>query len=448
MQAEFFDIDVDLSRITAVRGIIHELRPILGEGCNSKKKEGDTKHPPNTPEVWISRLFTGLPEQKYGMIYLDANATTPPDPTVVEVMMPWLNRSIGNASASHAEGRRARRAMEKARHQVASLIGAEDEEIMFTSGATESINSVLLFAQKEWPERDLLVLSTTEHAAVNECAERWLRQGGRVKRIPVCNQGTPNLEALREALEPGRTALLSMIWANNETGVISPMNEIVAIAREAGALVHADAVQMAGRLPLNLKATTVDYLSLSAHKMHGIKGSGALFISRQAPFRPLLLGGGQENGRRSGTENVPGVVAFGHAAEQAAAWLAQGGPSVLEKLRDTLERLLLQGWPEAVIHGSETHRLPNTTSICLPGIDASAMLIVLDQRGIACSGGSACHTTALHPSHVLEAMGYDAAHAGSTLRFSLSRYNTDEEVAAAAEIILNAAHHLTAQRLF
>lgn len=199
---------------------------------------------------------------------------------------------------------------------------------------------------------------------------------------------------------------------------------------------------MAGKLPVDVEAVPVDYLSLSAHKMHGVKGCGALFISRRVPFRPLLIGGGQESGRRSGTENVPGIVAMGAAAELAA----QGDTKVLATLRDEFEQRLLSGWPGAMIHGANAPRLPNTTSICLFGVDAAAMLILLDQRGIACSGGSACHTALLHPSHVLEAMGYDVAHAASTLRFSLSRMNTRDEVLAAADEVIRSARHIRDQR--
>ncbi|MES2596128.1 MAG: cysteine desulfurase family protein [Verrucomicrobiota bacterium] len=380
------------------------------------------------------------------MLYLDANATTPPDPLVVEEMLPFLIQHYGNASASHAGGRRARRAVEKARGQVASLVGAQPEEIIFTSGATESINSVLSFAQQEWPERPLLITSAVEHAAVVECADRWEQRGGRVKRVPVNEHGVIRLDALKTALEPGKTALVSMIWANNETGVISPMAEIAAMAHEAGSLVHADAVQMAGKAEIEIKNVPVDYLSLSGHKMHAIKGIGALFVSRHAPFRPLLIGGGQESGRRSGTENVPGIVAMGKAAELASSWLQSGRPAEMADLRDEFEQLLMDGWPGAMVHGADAPRLPNTTSISLPGADAAGMLIVLDQRGIACSGGSACHTASLHPSHVLEAMGHDATHAGSTLRFSTSRMNTRDEVISAVTEVLRAARHLTEQK--
>lgn len=380
------------------------------------------------------------------MIYLDANATTPPDPAVVELILPFLTEHFGNPSSAHAAGRRARRAVEMARGQVAEMIGAAAAEIVFTSGATESINSVLLFAQKEWSERPLLVISAVEHAAVWECANRWEQCGGRVKRVPVDANGLVKLDEFHAALEPGKTALVSMIWGNNETGVISPMAEMVEMAHEAGALVHADAVQMAGKMPLDVSKVPVDYLSLSGHKMHGPKGIGALFVSRRAPFRPLLIGGGQESDRRSSTENVPGIVAMGRAAELAAFWLQSEGPGELAALRDAFEKQLLAGWPEAVIHGAGVARLPNTTSVCLPGVDAAGMIILLDQRGIACSGGSACHTASLHPSPVLEAMGFSADHAGSTLRFSLSRMSSRDEVLEAAEEVIRTARHLVEQK--
>ncbi|MBV6499304.1 MAG: Cysteine desulfurase NifS [Prosthecobacter sp.] len=380
------------------------------------------------------------------MTYLDANATTPVLPAVLEAMLPWLTQRYANASAGHAGGRQARRAVEAARSQVAELIGARSDEVIFTSGATEGIASVLLFAQAEWPDRPLLVISAVEHAAVLEGAARWEQRGGRVKRIPVDAQGRLNLDAFKHALEPGRTALVSMIWGNNETGVVSPMAEVAEAAHAAGALVHADAVQMAGKLPVDVRQVPVDYLSLSGHKMYAPKGCGVLWVSHQAPFRPLLVGGGQESGRRSGTENVPGIVALGRAALESQAWLQQDGPMQMAALRDAFEDQLLTQLPGSVIHGREALRLPNTTSVSLPGVDAAGMLILLDQRGIACSGGSACHTAALHPSPVLEAMGCSAGEAACTLRFSLSRLNSREEVLAAADTVLQAARHLAEQK--
>jgi cysteine desulfurase len=380
------------------------------------------------------------------MIYLDANATTKPDPQVVEAILPYLTDIYGNASSGHQLGRKARKGLEKARSQVADLMKVSTEEIIFTSGATESINSVLSFVQHEYPERPLLIISAVEHEAVLECASRWENDGGRVKRVAVDAYGRLDLEELQDAIEPGKTALISMIWANNETGVITPLAEVVELAHEAGALVHADAAQMVGRLPVNLSSMAVDYLSLSAHKFHGLKGTGALFVSRRVPFRPWILGGGQERGWRSGTENVTGIVALGLAAEKAAQRFAVGSHESVAHLRDGFEQKLAAEMPQMMIHGQKASRLPNTSSICLPGVDAAGMVILLDQKGIACSGGSACRSASLHPSHVLEAMGFNTEHALSTLRFSLSADTTEAELMEAAEHIISSAGHLCQQR--
>jgi cysteine desulfurase len=379
------------------------------------------------------------------MIYLDANATTPMLPEVMEVMLPWLRERFGNPSSAHRAGRHARRGIEIARAQVAALLQAQPEEIIFTSGATESINTVISFAQQEWPDRAVLITSQVEHAVGVEAAERWQDQGGEVRRIPVDEQGLLNLGALEAELKGGRVALASFIWGNNETGVMTPMSRVVELCHSAGTFVHADAVQVAGKMPLDVKAVPVDYLSLSSHKMHGPQGVGVLFVNRNAPFRPLLIGGGQEAGRRSGTENVAGIIGIGQAASMATAWIAASGAEQMSALRDDLEIALRQGWSGSRIHGALAPRLPGTCSICLPGVDAAAMLIRLDQRGIACSGGSACHTGSLHPSPVLEAMGCDASSAASTLRLSLSRLTTAEDIRRAAQEILDCARHIEQQ---
>ena len=366
------------------------------------------------------------------MIYLDANATTPVDPAVLEAMLPFWRENPANASASHAAGRKARKAIESAREQMAALIGGEAREVVFTSGATESINAVHASVRHLWPEKRLLITTKTEHAAGLECAERWEHRGGEVRMLGVDRNGLIDLTELREALQSNATGLVSILWANNETGVIQPMREIADMSHEHGALVHADAVQMIGKAPLDAK---VDFLSLSGHKFHAPKGIGALFVSQRMRFEPLLIGGGQEGGRRSGTENVPGIVGLGKAAELAMATCSS-------ELRDAFESQLMSEWPEVVIHARHAPRLPTTSSLCFPGIDAAGMLILLDQAGVACSAGSACHTASLHPSHVLEAMGYDARHAASTLRFSFSRMNTMTEVTEAVSKVLRAAHKL------
>ena len=376
------------------------------------------------------------------MIYLDANATTPVDPAVLEAMLPFLREHYANPAASYAAGRRVRRAIEQARAQVAGLLGARPGEITFTSGGTESINAVHASVRALWPDKPELIITGTEHAAVLEAARRWQAQGGQVTTAPMHSDGRVDLGALRALVRPGVTALVSIMWANNETGVIAPMHEIVAMAHSAGALVHTDAVQAAGKIHLDVQTTPVDFLSLSGHKMHAPKGIGALYISQRVRFAPLLVGGGQENERRGGTENVPGIVALGKAAELASQHLADGTKARIKALRDHFEHLLHAALPEMHIHGCPTHRLHTTSSLCLPEIDAAGMLILLDQAGIACSAGSACHTGALHASHVLEAMDVSARDAACTLRFSFNRFNTKEDTESAARAVIESAHKI------
>ncbi len=370
------------------------------------------------------------------MIYLDSAATTPTDPAVVEAMLPFLREHFANPSASYSAARMVRKAVQTAREQVATLIGAHADEIVFTSCGTESINTAIASVRASWPEKTDLIIADTEHAATLEAAKRW---NGQVIRAPVNRDGLIDLNQLRALLRPGHAALVSILWANNETGVIAPMHEITEIAHAAGALVHADAVQAAGKIEIDLRNMPVDFLSLSGHKFHAPKGIGALFVSQRVRFAPLLVGGGQENGRRSGTENVPGIVALGKAASLC-------DQHDLQPLRDHFEQRLISALPDSIIHGAQAIRLPNITSICLPGIDAAGMLILLDKANIACSAGSACHSAALHPSHVLEAMGFDAAHAASTLRFSFSRFNTKSESEAAAQAVIEAVHKIRSAR--
>jgi len=379
------------------------------------------------------------------VIYLDANATTPVDPAALDAMLPFMRDYFANPSAGHAGGRTAARALHRAREQVASLLGAHPEEIVFTSGGTESINAVHASVRSLWPESRELVITGTQHAAVIESAVRWRKNGGTVVHAPVHSDGRVDLEALRSLVKPGITALVCIMWANNETGVLAPMREIVEIAHSAGALVHTDAVQAAGKVPVDVKSVPVDFLSLSGHKMHAPKGVGALYISKRVRFEPLLLGGGQENGRRSGTENVPGIVALGVAADLAQQHLNDGTKARIHAMRDRFEHVVHAAFPEMRIHGSLTHRLHNTSSFCVPGIDAAGMLILLDKVGIACSAGSACHTGALHPSQALEAMGVSARDAACTLRFSFHRFNTKPEAETAARAVIEAAMKMRAE---
>lgn len=376
------------------------------------------------------------------MIYLDANATTPVDPAVLEAMLPFLREHYANPSASYAAGRRVRRAIEQSRAQVAALLNASPVEITFTSGGTESINAVHASVRALWPDKPELIITGTEHAAVMESARRWQAQGGKVITAPVHPDGRVDLDALHSLVRPGVTALVSIMWANNETGVLAPMHEIVTLAHAAGALVHTDAVQAAGKIHLDVRTTPVDFLSLSGHKMHAPKGIGALYISQRARFAPLLVGGSQESERRGGTENVPGTIALGKAAELAGQHLSDGNKARLKCMRDRFEHLIHAALPDMRIHGCPTHRLHTTSSFCLPEMDAAGMLILLDQAGIACSAGSACHTGALHASHVLEAMGVSARDAACTLRFSFNRSNTKADAEAAAHAVIESAHKM------
>jgi len=376
------------------------------------------------------------------VIYLDSNATSQVDPAVVEAMLPFLREHYANPSASYRPARAVKSALDGARERVASLIHAEPEEIVFTSCGTESNNAAIESARMFWPQRNRLIIGATEHPAVVEPAARWERDGGRVTRIGVGSDGVLDFAELQKAVTQPDVALVSIMWANNETGVIAPMNEVVRIAHEAGVPVHTDAVQAYGKLRIDVKETLVDYLSLSGHKFHAPKGVGALFISKRARFHPSMLGGGQETGRRSGTENVASIAGMGAAAELMMRQLRDGGESRVADMRDEFESGILQTLPGTLVNGSRERRLGTTSSLCFPGIDAAGMLILLDEKGVCCSAGSACHAAAVHPSHVLEAMGMDAAHAASTLRFSFSRFNTPDEVRTAAAAVVAVAQKL------
>ena len=376
------------------------------------------------------------------MIYLDSNATSQTDPRVLDVMLPFLRERFANPSSSYRAAREVRQAVETARGQLADVLGCGAGEIVFTSCGTESNNAAIESAKMLWPGKKCLVIAATEHSAVIEPARRWEREGGAVLRVPSRPDGVVDVAALRAMIRPGETALVSIMWANNETGVLAPMSEIAEIAHAAGALLHTDAVQALGKVPLDVRAAGVDYLSLSGHKFHAPKGVGALFVSKDAPFRPSMLGGGQEGGRRSGTENVPYITGLGAAAALMKTHLADGTEQRVRAMRDTFEARLLSALPGTLLNGHREQRLPTTSSLCFPGLVAAEMLILLDEAGVCCSAGSACHTAAVHPSHVLEAMGRDAAHAASTLRFSFSRFNTTEETTRAADEVSRVARRL------
>ncbi|MBU6303296.1 MAG: cysteine desulfurase [Verrucomicrobia bacterium] len=358
------------------------------------------------------------------MIYLDNNATTRTDPRVEERMSVCNALAWANPSSLHAAGRRARQTVDQARAELASLIGAEPEEIVFTSGGTESLNTALHSAITSFPDWQRLVITATEHSATSGPCALWERRGLEVVRIPVDRDGLPDLDAFSKAVTE-RPSIASIIWANNETGVINPMPEIASRAHEAGALLITDAVQAVGKIPVDVSAIPVSMLALSAHKFHGPKGCGALYVNRRLRFHSLLHGGGQEAGRRSGTENVPGIAGLGCAASLPMTLPDPG----LTARRDWFETEVIRRHPRAVIHGHRAPRLPNTTNIAFPGFDAEAILILLDQAGICASPGSACGSAARNPSPVLTAMGLSAEEVKASVRFSLGRETTEGELA-------------------
>lgn len=370
------------------------------------------------------------------MIDLDANATTAIAPEVLDAMLPWLHTHHGNPSATHRAGRLARKAIDTAREQVAGLIGASPEEIVFTSGGTESINAALLSLHHLSPPGPAIT-SAIEHSAVLRTCAQLPREH---KLLPVDNHGRVDLTQC-PALLAG-AAFISVMSANNETGVIQPMAELTDCARSAGIPFHTDAVQAAGKIPIDVRDLPVQLLSLSAHKFHGPKGVGALYIQSGLKYHPLTFGGGQENGRRSGTENTAGIVGMGAAAELARSVLAHDGFEKLAALRDEWENLILNSISGVTRNGHPTTRLPNTSHLSFAHCDSAGLLILLDQADIACSAGSACMSGKQHPSHVQLAMGIAESTARTSLRFSLSRYTTHEEITQAAQALQRAVGKL------
>ncbi|MBW0001042.1 MAG: cysteine desulfurase NifS [Verrucomicrobia bacterium] len=367
------------------------------------------------------------------MIYFDNNATTKVDPKVLEAMLPFLQEQYGNPSSVYRLGKAAGQAVARARAQVAGLLGCEPSEILFTSCGTESDNAAISAALLADPDRKHLITSKVEHSAIIKHAEALARRGYEITWLGVDQNGLIDLQELERAIRPD-TALVSLMWANNETGVLFPIAEIADICRERQTPLHTDAVQAVGKVPIDLSRLPIHFLSLSGHKLHAPKGVAALYVNRRAKFFPFLLGGGQEGKRRGGTENTASIVALGAAAELAAEHLGDENTTV-RRLRDRLEMGLLETVPGIAINGHPRHRLPNTTSLAISGIDSETMLLVLDQRGICCSAGSACTSGSLEPSHVLKAMGFSTDRARGSLRFSLGRFNTPDEVTQALQII-------------
>lgn len=359
-------------------------------------------------------------------VYLDNNATTRLDPMVLEAMMPFLTDFYGNPSSIHDFGIPAQAALERAHQQAAALLGAEyPSEIIFTSCATEATATAIASAVALQPERREIIISAVEHPATLAACEQLARQGYLIHRIAVDNEGALDMAQFHAALSP-RVALVSMMWANNETGVLFPVVEMAELAHEQGVLFHCDAVQVVGKMPIAVSQTRIDMLSCSAHKFHGPKGVGCLWLRRGTRFRPLLRGGHQEYGRRAGTENISGIVGMGAACELANIHLP--GMTHIGQLRDRLEHHLLASVPSVMVMGGNQPRVPGTANLAFEFIEGEAILLLLNQAGIAASSGSACTSGSLEPSHVMRAMNipYTAAH--GTIRFSLSRYTREKEI--------------------
>jgi cysteine desulfurase len=385
-------------------------------------------------------------------IYMDANATTPVLPEVLQAMEPYWAAEFGNASSIHQPGQRARAAVDRAREQVAKLLNCRAAEIVFTSGGTESDNMAVFGVMGGMlAPGDHLITTSIEHHAVLHAAEELAEGGVEVTFLPCTAQGLVEVSSLEAALkhntapQPNTTTrpnikLVSVMLANNETGVIQPVRELAERAHAAGALFHTDAIQAAGKLPLDVKQLGCDLLSLSGHKMYAPQGTGALFVRRNVKLKPMFFGGLHERGRRPGTENVAGIVGLGKAAELAQAWLAGDGAEQLAALRNRLESGILAVVAEAGINGGgpggdTVARVANTSNLYFDHVEAEALVIALDLKGLAISGGSACQSGATEPSHVLRAMGLSEPRARGSVRFSLSRLNTHDEVDAALEIV-------------
>ncbi len=358
-------------------------------------------------------------------IYFDNNATTRVAPEVLDALLPFLRESWGNPSSIYGFGRQLAKPLEAAREQVASLINAEPREIMFTSGGTESINSAIHSALITNPQKRHVVTTAVEHSATLKFCAHLKTLGFEVTFLPVDSEGHLDLQLLEQSIRPD-TAIVSVMSANNETGVLFPIEEIAALCRSKQVLFHTDAVQVPGKLKIDVKNSGADFLSLSAHKLYAPKGVGLLYVKRGTKYQPYVIGGGQENGRRGGTENVAGIVGFGRAAELATAHLSDA-PRI-RALRDKLEHGILNSIPGVVRNGSSDTRLPNTSNLSFEGIEAEGILLLLDEQGIYASSGSACTSGSLDPSHVLLAMGCGPARARASIRFSLGIYNTEAEV--------------------
>ena len=374
-------------------------------------------------------------------VYLDHNATTPLAPEVLRAMTPYLTEEFGNASSIHSVGQRARAGVEQARSQVAALLGAREKEIVFTSGGTEADNMDIrgVVGASEHARKHIVTSAIEHHAVLNTC-QALEAEGVSVTYVPVSSGGVVDPEDVRRAITPD-TVLITLMHANNELGTVQPIAEIAALARERKIPFHTDAVQSAGKLPLDVKELGVDLLSLSAHKIYGPKGVGVLYIRRNLPLKPLFFGGHHERDRRAGTENVAGIVGLGAAAELAAAHFEAEGKRIAA-LRDELERRLLERVPQAGLTGDRARRTPNTTNLYFDFAEGEPLVIALDLKGVAVSTGAACSSGAVEPSHVLTAIGLAPERARASLRFSLGRSTTREDIDYVCEVLPGVVEHL------
>jgi len=363
------------------------------------------------------------------VVYMDNNATTRVAPEVLEAMLPYLSDLYGNPSSMHSFGGQVGKALTLAREQIAALIGASPDELIFTSCGTESDSTAILSALQSFPEKRHIVTTRVEHPAVKHLCESIDKLTGhkhKVTQLPVNREGVLDLAQYEESLTD-ETAIVSVMWANNETGVIFPIAEMVEIAKSRGVLFHTDAVQAVGKIPIDLKNIPIDFLSVSGHKLHASKGIGVLYVRRGKPFVPFMIGGHQEHGRRGGTENVASIIGLGKACELAGNNLTDENSRV-KAMRDKLENGLLETIPNSMLNGHRTDRLPNTTNISFEYVEGEAILLHMDRFGICASSGSACTSGSLEPSHVLRAMGVPFTAAHGSIRYSLSVYNTEDEI--------------------
>jgi len=367
------------------------------------------------------------------LIYLDNNATTQLDPAVIDEMVPFLTKFYGNPSSGYRFGSQVREAIDLARQRLADLLGCEPSEIVFTGSGTEANNAAINSALQFDPRGKHIVTSAVEHSAVRRHCEELAKRGCEVTVLEVDQDGNIDLAELRQAIR-AQTSVVSLMWANNETGVLFPIEKIAEICLEKRVLFHTDAVQTVGKIPIRLRDLPINFLSLSAHKFHGPKGVGALYVNKKSRFRPSIIGGGQENGRRAGTENVASIVGLGKAAERSEESLSEEQERV-RRMRDRFESSVVERVSDAFVNGARAARLANTSNISFDGVESHGALMLLDRKGICCSAGSACKTGSMDSSHVLRAMKVGDERARGTVRFSFGRFNSPSDVERAIQVI-------------